>query len=500
MKRIISQAPQAMNMAFHIKPILAAFALILLLPIFAEAQTPVALMPNPRITFFDGNGLALQNGCIAFYNAGTSTPAPIYAESTGTFQLANPLTLDASGSATVWLANQSYKLVASTGVTGMPCSTSPGAQIWVVDNVSAYQIINQAQDIFLAGGTSDPIGVAGELSYRTDLGKVRFFSTIWDSLVGEVTAATLTNKTIDLTANTLSCVPNTSGQYVRNNGTKLVCANIQTGDLPANYNGNIQQFYGNALAGTITNSLVKFVNGGVVTTATTDIGGAVGICVSNCSATGNATIDVMGQVTCNFDGSTTGADYVTISSIVAGDCHDAGASFPSAGQQVIGRVIITGNEGINLFPAESRGSGVVYSTIPATVTTSIPATQMAVAPVMGAGQTAVYRFSGYVQTNGAGTGCSGSTTITITVQYTLDISAIVNWNVTGQTSTGTTSQTFTIATSGNGTPNTPVGPIVPFVFAAGQNAPISFYTTYTLGGSCSLGPSYTVFPILERLN
>ena len=358
--------------------ILAAFAMILLFPIFAQAQVPVALLPNPRITFFDGNGLALQNGCIAFYNAGTSTPAPIYSDFTGTFQLPNPLTLDSSGSATVWLANQSYKVVASTGVSGQTCASSPGIQLWVVDNVSAYQIINQAQNIFLAGATSDPAGVAGELAYRTDLGKVRFFSTLWDSVVGETTPATLTNKTVNITANTLTCTPNTAGLFLRDDGTKLQCVSIGTFDLPSVLNPDtIENFYtNNPTTGTVFSSLAKIAPGpfyGVQTTTTADTGGVLGICVANCTTAGNAEIAVMSNgIACNFDAAPTVAgDYVTISSTNAGACHDAGAAYPST--QVLGRVLNTGTSIMILFPAEQHGgSGSAYpaNTTPVTVASS----------------------------------------------------------------------------------------------------------------------------------
>jgi hypothetical protein len=41
-----------------------------------------------------------------------------------------------------------------------------------------------------------------------------------------------------------------------------------------------------------------------------------------------------------FDGATIAGDYVQISSTVAGDCHDAGASLPTGGQ-ILGRVLST---------------------------------------------------------------------------------------------------------------------------------------------------------------
>jgi len=87
--------------------------------------------------------------------------------------------------------------------------------------------------------------------------------------------------------------------------------------------------------------------------------GVVGITIANPGTTGNATIQTNGLVLCVFDGATTANHYVGISSGTAGDCTDAGASFPTSGQ-VIGRVLTTnGGAGtyiINLFPSEVRGS------------------------------------------------------------------------------------------------------------------------------------------------
>lgn len=85
----------------------------------------------------------------------------------------------------------------------------------------------------------------------------------------------------------------------------------------------------------------------VKTAATTDTTGVVGICVGatgTCGTSGQATILISGLGSCVFDGATTAGDYVQISSTAAGDCHDAGATFPASGQ-VIGRVLSTNGGG-----------------------------------------------------------------------------------------------------------------------------------------------------------
>ena len=174
-----------------------SMAAILALLLFActgiQAQTNVALAPVAKQQFLSSTGVPLANGCVFTYQAGTSTQQATYTDSTGTIQASNPIILDAGGFTSIWLSNLSYR-IAVWSAGGVNCAT--GQQQYVIDNVSAYQIINQANDLFLFPATSDPGGVAGELAYRSDLGCVRFFTTLWDCLVGSATTQTLTNKTL----------------------------------------------------------------------------------------------------------------------------------------------------------------------------------------------------------------------------------------------------------------------------------------------------------------
>jgi len=117
-------------------------------------------------------------------------------------------------------------------------------------------------------------------------------------------------------------------------------------------NGPLAVTIPNCSSGTTLNGVVKpnfTINpmGCVLNTATSDVHDAIGVVVAGAGTTGAATIALFGQANCNFDGSVTGGDYVQISSTVAGDCHDAGAGFPTTGQ-VLGRVITSGT-GPGLF-------------------------------------------------------------------------------------------------------------------------------------------------------
>lgn len=88
------------------------------------------------------------------------------------------------------------------------------------------------------------------------------------------------------------------------------------------------------------------------------LSGVIGITVANPYPSPSAIIQENGLAPCVFDGPTTAADYVQVSSTTAGDCHDSGSqSFP-AGTQVVGKVLSTnsgaGTYFINLNAADTQ--------------------------------------------------------------------------------------------------------------------------------------------------
>jgi len=97
-----------------------------------------------------------------------------------------------------------------------------------------------------------------------------------------------------------------------------------------------------ATTGTTLNKLAKVAGSPAtaIIASTSDTGGVIGVVVDGAGITGSAQIARGGQASCVFDGATTAGDYVQISSATAGDCHDAGASYPGLGQ-VLGRVLST---------------------------------------------------------------------------------------------------------------------------------------------------------------
>lgn len=92
---------------------------------------------------------------------------------------------------------------------------------------------------------------------------------------------------------------------------------------------------------------------------TTDLTGILGAPVSGAGTTGNTHIPLAGESLCIFDGATTAGDYVQASATVAGDCHDAGSTYPTS-NQILGRVLSTNGGGgtyrMVFYSAEVRGS------------------------------------------------------------------------------------------------------------------------------------------------
>jgi hypothetical protein len=77
--------------------------------------------------FFDNNGDPLAGGKLLFYEAGTSTPTPAYADFNLTTPLANPVILDAGGRAPqLFLAALTYKQV---------LQDANNVTLWTADNI-----------------------------------------------------------------------------------------------------------------------------------------------------------------------------------------------------------------------------------------------------------------------------------------------------------------------------------------------------------------------------
>jgi hypothetical protein len=71
---------------------------------------PLSLLQFPG-QFFDANGDPLNGGKLQFFSAGTVTPEPVYADVNGSATLTNPVVLDTSGYAQIFLSPTLYDVV-----------------------------------------------------------------------------------------------------------------------------------------------------------------------------------------------------------------------------------------------------------------------------------------------------------------------------------------------------------------------------------------------------
>lgn len=438
------------------------------------AQVPVSMAPVTKFQFLSNAGIPFAAGCLFTYQAGTTNPAATYVDSTGTAQNTNPIILDGGGRADIWIPNAAFKFqLKSAG--GVNCAS--GSTIWTVDNITGVLgLLNLAntwtasntftQPIIITANTNQIVtGTGGAqvmLNFPAPAGNITLnFPNTADTIVGRATTDTLTNKTI-------------------NNST------IQGNEV-------ISTYVNEAVTGTFLNRLAQLSGLGTVSVpGISATSGVIGICVSGCSTTGSSQIAASGILTCTFDGATTANDYAQISSTLQGFCHDAGATFPTNGNQVLGRVLSTnggtGNYSMQFFSPEIKAS-VITATAKADLvaqSANVGPNLLYAVPATGQG---IYRASCYVVLTQAAT--TSSTLPSCTILWTDAEASFIEaqlWTITSTTNTvGTLGGT--LGTAGNNTPS--VGLI---------NAKASTNIQYSTGATyASVGATPMQYAIHVRL-
>jgi hypothetical protein len=104
------------------------------------------LAPAFRQQYFDANGLPLAGGFLYTYAAGTSTPLATYTDETGLTPNTNPVVLDSSGQASIWIGPSSYKFVLEDSLNNV---------IETVDNIQSI-----ASQILALSSSFDSVSVA----------------------------------------------------------------------------------------------------------------------------------------------------------------------------------------------------------------------------------------------------------------------------------------------------------------------------------------------------
>ena len=103
-----------------------------------------SLTPSPFMQFMDANGEPLVAGKLYTYASGTTTPLATYTDATGTVSNTNPVILDTTGSAAVWLGTSLYTFV---------LKTSTDTLVWTADGLNAPQASTLAA-LAAAGGAA----------------------------------------------------------------------------------------------------------------------------------------------------------------------------------------------------------------------------------------------------------------------------------------------------------------------------------------------------------
>jgi hypothetical protein len=115
------------------KALLVSALALALAPRAADAQAAASLAPAPRLQFFDSAGRPLAGGCVQTYQAGSTTPLATYNNASGASANPNPVILDSSGRADIWLlAGSAYKFTVSAATPGC---LGNGTLLYTTDNI-----------------------------------------------------------------------------------------------------------------------------------------------------------------------------------------------------------------------------------------------------------------------------------------------------------------------------------------------------------------------------
>lgn len=116
----------------------------------------VNLAPFLKFREVDSNGIPLAGGQLFSYVAGTTIPSATYTDSTGATANTNPVVLDSSGRANIWIGSGFYKFV---------LEDINGNLIWTEDNVSTPTVSpnsgGAATIQTLLDNQSSPVSITG---------------------------------------------------------------------------------------------------------------------------------------------------------------------------------------------------------------------------------------------------------------------------------------------------------------------------------------------------
>lgn len=170
------------------------------------------LSPVPKLQFFGINGLPLVGGKLYTYAAGTTTPIATYTDNTQATMNTNPVILDSTGQASVWLVDSTtYKYIlkdsadvmlftvdyvsvplTSNSFASPPAigSNVPNAGTFTNLNVVDLMTLESTGASILNVGTTGErpaVAEAGMVRYNSSIAKFEGYNGIWGTLGGGAT-------------------------------------------------------------------------------------------------------------------------------------------------------------------------------------------------------------------------------------------------------------------------------------------------------------------------
>jgi len=179
------------------------------------------LLPNVKQQFFDSNGDPLASGKLYSYAAGTTTPLATYTDKSEDTANTNPIILDSSGFASIWLGSSAYKLI---------LKDSDDVQQWSVDDVAYVNdgsiTTDKINDLAITTGKIAALAVTEAKIADSAVTTVKIKdANVTNAKIadGAVTKAKM-DPDLDFTSfnNIIECVVENSGDFERDGGYKVI--------------------------------------------------------------------------------------------------------------------------------------------------------------------------------------------------------------------------------------------------------------------------------------
>jgi hypothetical protein len=210
----------------------------------ACAQTIYPPINTPVFRALDANGKPLSGGKLYTYIAGSSTPQSTYADPGGTSPNTNPVILDSTGSAKIFLAPQNYKFV---------LQDSNGVQQWTVDNITGDPPRSDVTSVF--GRTGAVVAVTGDYTCSQITGAVCSIPTIYYQTIRNGGTDLAQRAKLNLIAGTntgVTCADNSGG-----NSTDCTFTNSSSLPSPAQTDVTGSRSFGSPYQATTDNLIVS---------------------------------------------------------------------------------------------------------------------------------------------------------------------------------------------------------------------------------------------------